>query len=247
MSDAGGPAFVAPDVGEAIVQVNGNPHAVRVAAPVPNEEAALAASSTAFTGPYIEPGAFLPLALKPSDGDAVEDAKIIEDIDLGHRLPFAGTPDIASVGEAIHRFLAADDPEWDVGRRVALAKRLLDAWGVAALDPRDVVTMGSRFRDFIGKRWPGAVLRREAPIICRVGDRTLSGRIDLVVETPEVIVVFDHKSFPGTRSKWVDQARNHAGQLRLYRDAITATLPAPKPIMLALHLPISGEVLVVEP
>ena len=103
MSDAGGPAFVAPEVGEAIVQVNENPHAVRVAAPVPNEETALAAPSTDFTGPYIEPVAFLPLALKPSDEAAVEDARIVEEIDLGHRLPFAGTPDMTSVGEAIHR------------------------------------------------------------------------------------------------------------------------------------------------
>jgi ATP-dependent exoDNAse (exonuclease V) beta subunit len=117
---------------------------------------------------------------------------------------------------------------------------------VAALDPRDVVTMGSRFRDFVGKRWPGAVLRREAPIVCRIGDRTLSGRIDLVVETHEVVVVFDHKSFPGAHDKWADQAKKHAGQLRIYRDAIAAALPAPRPVMLALHLPISGEVLVVE-
>jgi len=54
MSDAGGPAFVAPDVGETIVQVNENPHAVRVAAPVPNEETALAAPSTDFTLPFMK-------------------------------------------------------------------------------------------------------------------------------------------------------------------------------------------------
>lgn len=117
---------------------------------------------------------------------------------------------------------------------------------MAALDPRDVVTMGSRFRDFVGKRWPGAVLRREAPIVCRIGDRTLSGRIDLVVETHEVVVVFDHKSFPCAHDKWADQVKKHAGQLRIYRDAIVAALPAPRPVMLALHLPMSGEVLVVE-
>ena len=98
---------------ETIVQVNENPHAVRVAAPVPNEETALAAPSTDFSGPYIEPVTFLPLALKPSDEAAIEDARIVEEIDLGHRLPFAGTPDMTSVGEAIHRFLAADDPAWD--------------------------------------------------------------------------------------------------------------------------------------
>lgn len=146
----------------------------------------------------------------------------------------------------IHRFLAADDPDWGEERRIDLAKRQLAAWSVTGLDPRDIVTMGSRFRTFIDQRWPGGALKRETPIIWRVGERTMSGRIDAIVETPDVIVVIDHKSFPGRASAWEQQVRKHAGQLRLYRDAITATLPAPKPIVLALHLPISGEVLVVE-
>lgn len=245
-SDAGGPAFVAPEVGDTVVQVNGKPHAVRVAAPVPNERAAPAAPSAAFAGPDVERKTFPPLALKPSGEASVEDARIIEEIDLGGRLPFAGSPDMDRVGEALHRFLAADDPTWNDGRRNALARRLLDAWGVTGLDPKEVVTMGSRFRNFIGKRWPGAVLRREAPITYHMGDRTLSGRIDVLVETPDAIIVVDHKSFPGARTQWLNQARKHTGQLRLYGDAIRAAMPAPKQIQLALYLPISGEVLIVE-
>lgn len=45
---------------------------------------------------------------------------------------------------------------------------------------------------------------------------------------------------------WSDQAKKHAGQLRLYHEAVAATLPAPKPVVMALHLPISGEVLIVD-
>ena len=184
--------------------------------------------------------------MKPSSEGALEDARIVEEIDLGARLPFAGPPDMTSVGEALHRFLAADDPTWDDERRVALARRLLGAWGVTGLDPRDVVTMGSRFRAFVESKWPGAIIRREAPITYRIGNRTLSGRIDVFVETADLIIVIDHKSFPGARTQWLDQARRYTGQLRLYGNAITASLPASKRVLLALHLPISGEVLVVE-
>jgi len=60
------------------------------------------------------------------------------------------------VGEAIHRFLAADDPTWGEERRVALAERLMGAWGVTSLNSRDVVTMGTRFRTFIDLRCPAA-------------------------------------------------------------------------------------------
>jgi ATP-dependent exoDNAse (exonuclease V) beta subunit len=245
-SDSGEKAFVAPAVGDGAFKVNGNPHQVRVAAPVLNDEAVAAVPATAYESPGVEPQSFPPLAMKPSGEAALEDARIVEEIDLGARLPFAGSPDMTSVGEALHRFLAADDPTWDQERRVALARRLLGAWGVAGLDPRDVATMGSRFRTFVDTRWPDAILRREAPIIYRMGNRTLSGRIDVFVETTDAIIVIDHKSFPGARSQWLDQARRYTGQLRLYGDAITASMPAPKRVQLALHLPISGEVLLVE-
>lgn len=48
------------------------------------------------------------------------------------------------------------------------------------------------------------------------------------------------------RAQWLDQPRRYTGQLRLYDEAITASMETPKRVLLALHLPISGEVLVVE-
>ena len=217
-----------------------------MAEPAPAAEAAADFGAEAFSGPDVAPGQFPRLALNPSSEEGHDDARIVEEIDLGMRLPFAGSPDMNLVGEALHRFLAADDPTWGEERRIALAKRILEAWGVSGLDPADVVTMGNRFRQFIDKRWPSAILRREAPITYRMGHQTLSGRLDVVVETSEAIVIVDHKSFPGGRSQWLNQARKHAGQLRVYRDAISASLATPKPIRLALHLPISGEVLMID-
>jgi ATP-dependent exoDNAse (exonuclease V) beta subunit len=245
-SASGEPAIIVPEAGDSAVVVGGERHPARVVAISPESDPVSSPPAVAFRGPKVERLTFPPLAVNPSDEAFVEGARIIEEIDLGARLPFAGASDMGKVGEALHHFLAADDPSWAQDRRIGLANRLLVAWGVTNLDPRDVVTMGSRFRGFIDGRWPGAVLRREAPIVCRMGNRTLSGRIDALVEAPDVIVVFDHKSFPGRASEWPEQAKKHAGQLRLYREAITAALPAPKPILLALHLPISGEVLMVE-
>jgi ATP-dependent exoDNAse (exonuclease V) beta subunit len=186
------------------------------------------------------------LAIKPSAEGRADDAIIAEKVALGGRLPFAGKPDMNLVGEALHRFLAADDPSWDDARRQALAKRLLDAWGVTGFDPRDVVTMGTRFRNFIESRWPDSVLRREAPITHRMGSRTLSGRLDVIVETSDVIIVIDHKSFPGGEALWLDQAKKHAGQLRVYGDAVAAASSIQKPVLLALHLPVSGQMLMIQ-
>lgn len=211
-SEAGGPAIVVPLVGDTL-QVNGKRHSVRVSEPLPDGEATFSAASSAFAAAEVPPRAFSPLAIKPSAEGRADDAGIVEKIDLGGRLPFAGKPDMNLVGEALHRFLAADDPCWDDGFRQALANRLLDAWGVTGFDPRDVVTMGTRFRKFIDSRWPDSVLRREAPVTHRRGSRTLSGRLDVIIEATDAIVVIDHKSFPGGEALWLDQAKKHAGQL----------------------------------
>jgi hypothetical protein len=226
------------------MRVGGNEHAVRAVDLAGAENQPLGAVPPAYGRPATAKRAFPPLFIRPSDEAGVEDARVIEAFDLGARLPFVGQPDMMLVGEALHRFLAADDPAWDQERRIALAARLLDAWGVVGFDPRDVVAMGGRFWRFVAERWPNANLRREAPINWRTGDRTLIGRLDLVIDAPNEMVVFDHKSFPGGRAQWFDQARKYAGQLRSYSEAVRVA--AAKPARAALHLPIGGEVLFVE-
>jgi ATP-dependent helicase/nuclease subunit A len=246
-SNAGKPVFVAPAIGDTSVQVSGQTHAVCVFEPVPADETTpTAIVSPVFGGFTAEPVSFASMAIRPSGEDSQDDAQIVEEFDLGARMPFSGGADMNSVGEALHRFLAADDLAKDDAWRSALALRLLKAWGVTALDPRDVVTMGGRFRQFVDAKWPGSVVRREAPVTHRFGHRTLSGRIDAIIETPELLVVVDHKSFPGGRAQWIGQAKKHAGQLRRYREAIAASFETRKPIKLALHQPIAGVVLMVE-
>lgn len=243
-SGESGSAVVVPGGEAAQMTVNGVEHDVRITTVAPADPPALEQAFADYASPIAAPPEFAPLALRPSDAAEKNSARIAEEIDLGARLPFAGSSDMAAVGEALHRFLAADDPAFALEKRLALATRLLDAWGVTGLDPRDVVTMGNRFRSFIESRWPDAILRCEAPITQRIDGCTLSGRIDAVIETPDEIVVIDHKSFPGARSQWQAQAEKYFGQLQLYAEALKATSDAPKRVRTALHLPISGEVLI---
>jgi ATP-dependent exoDNAse (exonuclease V) beta subunit len=245
-SGGAGPAIAVPQDGASKVIVNGVEHDVRVATVAPADPAALNNVSNDYVSPAEKLPLYEPLALRPSDAEVELNTRIVETVSLGGRLPFAGSPDMAKVGEALHRFLAADDPAFALEMRIVMATRLLDAWGVTGLDPRDVVTMGDRFRAFVSKQWPTGILLREAPITHRLGDQTLSGRIDAVIETSEEMVVIDHKSFPGARSQWQAQAEKYVGQLQLYGNALRAASDRPKEMRMALHLPISGELLIVE-
>ena len=135
-------------------------------------------------------------ACVPSDAGRDDEATIVEEIDLGWRT--------AVLRRCGHDERRRSRPSLPCGGRsfspdswrVALASRLLDAWGVTCLDPRHVVEMGTRFRGFVASGGLRRVLSREVPIIYRVGDRTMSGCLDVVVETPDAIMVVDHKSFP---------------------------------------------------
>ena len=243
-SGSADPAIPVPKDGASKVIVNGVEHDVRVATLLPADPTALDDFSRDYVSSVETAPSYKPLALRPSDAEEEQNARIAETISIGGRLPFAGSPDMANVGEALHRFLAADDPAFALGKRIALATRLMNVWGVTGLDPRDVVTMGDRFRAFVAKQWPDGILRREAPITHRLGDRTLSGRIDAVIETRDEIIVIDHKSFPGARAQWQAQAEKYVGQLQLYGAALQAAADRPKQVKMALHLPISGEVLI---
>ena len=242
----GAPAVTLPAAGAATMSVGGRDYPVRATERAGAEQTGSPAFSPGHRAAAIEKRTFPPLAIRPSGEAGVDDARIVDEVNLGARLPFAGKTDMTLVGEALHRFLAADDPAWTEEKRIALSTRLLQAWGVVGLDPRDVVAMGGRFRGFVAERWPGAILRREAPINLRVGERTLAGRLDLVVDAPSEIVVFNYKSFPGGRAQWFDQARKYAGQLRAYGEAVRVAEGSAKPVPLALHLPVGGEVLFVE-
>ena len=198
---------------------------------------------TAYTHSSVEIVTYPPMAIRPSDQDGKQDADIIEEIDIGERIPFSGNPDMNLLGEAVHRFLAADNMKYPEERRLALSSRILKSWNVTEISPQNLVKAATRFWEYIEKKWPNSSLHREAPIIWRDGDRTLNGRIDAYLELDDRIIIIDHKSFPGDRSKWLDQARKYAGQLRLYSQAVSAAGNQDKKIEIFLHLPISGQLL----
>ena len=161
---------------------------------------------------------------------------------LGARLPFAGDADMAAVGEAVHGFLAADDPGRAHGEREAMARRLLASWRVAALAAPDVVVAADRLWAWLATRWPGCSWRSEVPVMQALGTRLLSGRIDLVVEHEGGLAILDHKTFPGGADAWPARAAQALPQLAAYAGALSAATGR-KVTTLAIHLPVAGVVL----
>ena len=67
----------------------------------------------------------------------------------------------------------------------------------------------------------------EWPITRVANGRILSGRIDLLVEQPQCLAVYDHKSFPGGHDRWPAEVAAHAPQLATYAEALRAASGLP--------------------
>lgn len=192
----------------------------------------------------------LPYLVRPSEAEAGEGAarqrsptlevtRLQAQVEAAYRKGQAWDP----VGDAIHRFLAADDPGRPAAQRAAMAVRLLEGHGAAgAVQAESLLREADALRAFIEGRWPGARWRREIPVSAEIpGEgRRINGAIDLLLETAAGLVVIDHKAFPAeAESAWRARARDHAPQLQLYATALKLATAAPA-VECWLHLPVAG-------
>ena len=167
--------------------------------------------------------------------------QVKEEVRLGDPLATQGPPDLVSLGNAVHGFLAADRPEMERPARLAIATGLLDRWGVGGvLEPEALLDAGDRLQQWVESRWPGVTWRREWPLQQRLTSGTIvRGTADLVLETPDGYVVIDHKSFPGGHDAALEKAAGFAGQLGAYASALSAAT-GKSVTGIYVHLPLVG-------
>jgi ATP-dependent exoDNAse (exonuclease V) beta subunit len=188
----------------------------------------------------VEPVAQLPLRRRPSAALGDGQWRVAEQVRLGDRLALNGKPDMAALGEACHRFFAADDPELEAEARLHLATANLMRWGAPQLAAADLVLASDRLTAFLIARFPDGKIRREWPVHGAVGDQVMDGRLDLLVEQEAGYVIVDHKSFPGVVENDADRLTAVASQLSTYAQALEIATGKPT-LGFWMHQPIAGQ------
>jgi ATP-dependent exoDNAse (exonuclease V) beta subunit len=134
-----------------------------------------------------------------------------------------------ALGNALHACLAADlgDPLAPLERDEV--EQLLAAHGlVRRCDATAVLAQLAAFRGWLAARWPGAAMRAEVPVECRLPNgQMLAGRIDLLLRTPAGFVLIDHKASARPRTEWGTVVNEYGGQLAAYAAAIELAGGAP--------------------
>jgi ATP-dependent exoDNAse (exonuclease V) beta subunit len=179
---------------------------------------------------------------RPSGETTTDPYVVVERVQLGPRLPFVGTPDMLSLGEAVHAIFAADRADQPPAARRRRAESILERWGVRQVSAQDVLDACDRLNAHLTGLWPTGRLHRETPVFARLGDQLVSGRIDLLAEHDAGFAVIDHKSFPGSRDSWDARAVGYGPQLGLYAEALEAAAARPCDA-LYIHMPIVGALL----
>ncbi|MBY0546116.1 MAG: UvrD-helicase domain-containing protein [Candidatus Obscuribacterales bacterium] len=197
----------------------------------------------------VEPRKALPLRLVPSSQEQTDEAsgspseaKKVSVISIGNRLPLAGAVDVEHLGEVIHRFITADNMNFQLEERIVLATELMKRWSISQLERKDLLLLSSRLEDFISNRFGTCKKLKECPVVGRVGLQRVSGRIDMLIETEAGFVVLDHKSFPGPYNHWIKKALSYSKQLDLYSTLVTEATGKPV-IEKLIHMPVVGKIL----
>ena len=170
--------------------------------------------------------------------------------ELGASFDVAGTVEWVDVGNALHLFLGADlvRPSED---RLGHAAEVLEAYGLTgALRPEACVEISDRLQAWQEAAYPGAGYLTEVPLAGTVetasGPRTLIGYADLVLETPDGLVLVDHKCYPPEDEALLRQnAESYAPQLLSYATLLEMATGR-KVIATLIHFPLAGRVIEVE-
>lgn len=160
---------------------------------------------------------------------------------IGSRISITGQPDMTALGEALHTYFASDRPAYDPQTRLQLAADILRRWSVSTLlEPEQVLQSSENLQNWVNRQYPEAAWNREYPLQLRNSEGSvISGFIDLLLETPDHLVIIDHKAFPGSRQEAQEKSKEYFGQLGAYAQCIRALHS--KPVMTYLHFPILGD------
>lgn len=188
----------------------------------------------------------LPLGFNPSTADK-QPAAVLEKCRIGERIPVASGADMSVLGTAIHACIALSFADRSVKVTEQDISRLLSGFGVLEfLSPAAVLQQINALHAWLASRWPGAKPHTEIAVqhILKSG-QILNGRIDLLLETENGLILIDHKSSQLAPDHWGQLADEYGAQMAAYAGAVEKAMGRTI-VENWLFLPVAGGALGIE-
>ncbi|MCX9157818.1 UvrD-helicase domain-containing protein [Niveibacterium sp. 24ML] len=147
----------------------------------------------------------------------------------GQAIQVLGSPDMATLGEALHATIAHLCVSQAAWREPDAVRALLERWNVAhALNASAVITGIASLQQAITERWAPDALMVEVPVESLLPNgQVMRGRIDMLLRNKSGWILIDHKSNRVRSGNWPEEATEYAGQLAAYAEAIERATGAP--------------------
>lgn len=176
--------------------------------------------------------------LSPSSFEALPGAKVTETIELGDRIKTHDKYDVNKMGNALHSVIASHFMGQSATDEI-LKTHEMDK----VISSREALGAAERLEAFINERFGDCTVHCEYPILYQnENGQTVSGWVDLVIETETSLVIIDHKASPRQRSHWEDIAVSYSGQLNAYAEAFGHATDRKK-IETWIHFAMTGGIL----
>jgi ATP-dependent helicase/nuclease subunit A len=213
------PLAALPSLDDVLPWDGEGPHVVRVCNGVPEPKRGDDGSVAwleAARGPHEHVARYW----SPSKANSVACEVHAEKLPGEHPFPRTRAEDWTSLGQAVHAYLAALPAlrGTSSGVKEEHAHMSLRRWGQeGVVEAEALVKAGKRFEAWVQQHMPGATWHAEVPV---TGPRPEGGQwigaIDLLLETPDGLVVVDHKSADYAPEGWGEKALEHSGQIAAY-------------------------------
>ena len=163
----------------------------------------------------------LPRALHASAMDGVALAEVGASVDLGDAVEVGEGVDKRFLGVGLHHVLAYAWPETGAVEEERI-RVVLREYGLDRVVPEGVACdVVGRLHAYVMARFAVKACYPEYPFVYQNADGQLvRGRIDLLVDCGDELVLIDHKTFRGDEAACRKQALGFSGQLACYRDAV---------------------------
>jgi ATP-dependent exoDNAse (exonuclease V) beta subunit len=160
----------------------------------------------------------------PSAALPAEVATVDGLVKIGTPLKISGYPEMDRMGQAVHGAIALEVIHPNHQDAVTAAKRLIDAFELAAhISPGDVAACAKVFRQQIVEKFQPEATWVEHPVEHLLENgQAVRGWIDLLIKTAKGWVIVDHKAHRGKEKELQREALKYSGQLLAYKTAVEA-------------------------
>jgi ATP-dependent exoDNAse (exonuclease V) beta subunit len=199
-----------------------------------------------FTEKQVGNDEFKPYYRNPSSEEGNQNCNVLIAKDFNARLTINSGALIGEnaeqrLGNAFHALFALNDAtEQD-------ASRLLKRFGIAeAVNPEQLIQCANNFQHYLSVELKANCVYKEWPLEMKNDDGSVMvGSADLVVDTPEGLMLVDYKSYPGTTDNVLNPGSDkfsgrYAGQLNAYAKMLEATFDGKSVCRKLIYYPVLG-------